>query len=432
MKADAVSRDENFSENSAESAAAESPLATEETTIVTRTRFRRRKQIPDEPVIPPEPDEEEEDPEPGQPVAELLPESDELDDYDLLLEEIAADPHHSWIATVERLPDYHKPNSPFYHRSDRGVTPVQNCGIISAFGDFREEVRSRFARGAQSSAFRVRVKKDGRFYANLRVWDLMPAHEEVRPADYAQPAPALWQQSSDNPLNAVKDAIKLAKDMVGLADVLPQPKAVAPPAPAAPTELPIEAALIRIIASDKEMVSQAVNRLLGRQNPEPAPERENSGGGFLMEFGRALGSSPEIQQMIITLTATLAGSVMSRVTQGSQAAPTAPAQPAAPQLTPEQHLLNTLLHACASNQPPQAVAAWLLQFQEQYPQVDAWLEGFVNLPPASALQLLASHLPDAAALIRAPHVAAWTQALQDALAYEETPPPASEGHQQPA
>lgn len=401
----------------------ETPIATEKVTVV--TTYRRQKPVTEEPPRPDagEPEDFDEPEEADEPEVELLNPADELD---LFLEELSSGGENpAYMAEIYRLPDYYKPNSPFFQQNHPKVRKI-SCGQLSVTTSLIEEIRQRWARPNLSNAFRVTVKYNGRILRNLHTLELEPPPPDEIRRQAAAPEPSAVTpfnlvMPEQNPMNSIREAVKLAKELTGLATTLPPAPAQTP----GPGELPLEAALIRIVASDREMVSQAVSRLFGRENPAPAAQAaDNGGSSFFGELGRALGSSPEIQQMIVGLTAALAGGVINRVVSGGQQ-PAAPAEPppeqppAQPLPSPEQHLLSMLLKACASQQPPQAVADWVLKFQEQYPQVMAYVEGFINLPADSALRILSAHMPQAAQLTAQSHTGQWTQAVQDALTNDE-------------
>lgn len=213
-----------------------------------------------------------------------------------------------------------------------------------------------------------------------------------------------------------------------LAAIAPPAQPTAPPAPPDPTVTVIKM-LMENPNSMKQLRSQ-VSALFTGEIPEPKePARsfwEELGlqavTALMPQLGAAL--APAIPDLLAKLSGnnqppqgSAAETPASAQAAPSQAAPPQTAQPAQ-RLTPSEALLCNLLNACQQQADPQAMADYVVNFQAQYPQTEAFVDGFINLPADLALRVLAQHLPEAAAIVTLPHVTAWTQAVQDALTTE--------------
>lgn len=414
---------------------AQIPTATEKVTRI--TTYSQRVPIPAEPppvaaeeaedelelAAPDEPEFEDEDEPPLPPLKAWqrlgLPEIpaglSDFEKYEFVKDVILERPDLFWLAIVFRLPEYANVTSPHYRRWDTAVR--SSCGQLNATGEFIEEVRQRFARTGQSNAFCFTIKANGHVYTNIGVLIIEPLETQTLAAEARRETPpSAWAVQPPDSLTSVRDAIKLAREMTGLAAALPPPPApVAAPAP----ELTMESALVKIIASDREMVSQAVGRLLGREHPAPAAAA--GGGSFWNDMLLELARSHEIQQMLARLIGGLGGMAVSNfaVTSPPAEPPSAPEVPSPPPaIAPEAAMLNFLLDACANQYNPQQTAEALINLQSRKPEVEVYLDGFLNLPPEIALVVLSQHLPEAQQITSQPHVAAWTQAVQEHLTDE--------------
>jgi hypothetical protein len=331
---------------------------------------------------------------------------------------------HSWTVVIERLPNFERDS-----RWDVGARRV-NCGTRSVTPDFLEEIRREFARPNRPNHFRLTIKRDGKIYANWpEVVSLEPPPlEDILAEDAKLQAVAPPSLPFSDPHRNFKQLIEQMKQLAELRTVLfpDAPAAAVNPAAGPMTE---EAALLKLLSANNDVVEQITRRLSRRLFAE-GPAEESPWAAVLTA---ALNNAPIILDRLGFRPGGLAGppaavegpqAVPAREPLPSPAPPAAPlAQTANPEPGPssELFLLSRVLQFCADKVPAVGAAAWVDSFATQNPGVGPMIDLFVSMSPADCLSFLKSYFPNAAPIVEAAHAPGWIIALQTALTEQEEP-----------
>jgi hypothetical protein len=325
----------------------------------------------------------------------------------------------SWTMIVERLPNFEKDA-----RHDAGARRI-NCGTRPMSVDFIEDIRSQFARPNKANHFRVLIKKNGRIHAHWpEVISLEPPPPEVI-AEVDRTAPTTASPAPYIPTPpGFSETIEHLKELAKLRTVLFSEVSggVANP----PAQLTEEAALLKLITSNSDVIGQFSEKISKRLFGAPEPSEADSWGPVIKS---ALDNGPAIIQQLFAGLRDMRQPAPPMFTPGGFPAPPPvappPPQPAPPTIAPERGpspeiaLLGTLIQYRQADAPAAAAAAFADSFAAQHPEVNPLIDSFLEMSPADCLSFLESFFPQAAPVLRREGSPEWIEQLQKALSTEE-------------
>jgi hypothetical protein len=324
----------------------------------------------------------------------------------------------SWTMVVERLPAYEKDN-----RHDVGARRV-NCGTRPMSVDFIEDIRSQFARPNKANHFKVTIKRNGRIHAHWpEVISLEPPPPEVI-AEVDRTAPTTASPAPYIPTPpGFSETIEQLKELAKLRTVLfPEVSggAVNPPA-----QLTEEAALLKLITSNSDVIGQFSEKISKRLFGAPEPSDADSWGPVIKS---ALDNGPAIIQQLFAGLRDMRQPMPMEGPGGFPAPPPVPPPPPPPPPqtiapergpSPEIALLGTVIQYRQADAPAAAAATFADSFAAQHPEVNPLIDSFLEMSPADCLTFLESFFPQAAPVLRREGSSEWIEQLQKALSTEE-------------
>lgn len=325
----------------------------------------------------------------------------------------------SWTMIVERLPAFEKDG-----RHDAGARRI-NCGTRPMSVDFIEDIRSQFARPNKANHFRVLIKKNGRIHAHWpEVISLEPPPPEVI-AEVDRTAPTTASPAPYIPTPpGFSETIEQLKELAKLRTVLfPEVSGgVANP----PAQLTEEAALLKLITSNSDVIGQFSEKISKRLFGAPEPSDADSWGPVIKS---ALDNGPAIIQQLFAGLRDMRQPAPPMFAPGGFPAPPPvappPPQPAPATIAPERGpspeiaLLGTVIQYRQADAPAAAAATFADSFAAQHPEVNPLIDSFLEMSPADCLSFLESFFPQAAPVLRREGSSEWIEQLQKALATEE-------------
>lgn len=386
----------------------EKPIAQQTHRIVTTYK----KAIPlEEAEAELEPEDQEEEPELIEPEPPAMTEPAYSDPISQMLDDLQIERRsHSWTMIIERLPNYEKDG-----RHDVQSKRV-NCGTRPMSTDFVEDIRREFARPGKPNHFRLTIKRDNRIFAHWpEVISLEPPPlEEI--AEYeakTQTLPPVYNFTTPQQ-PSFKQMLDQFKQLAELKSVL-FPELAANPAPLPrPEPLTEEAALMKLITSNDDVIDRFSKQISKRLFREDAADAETS---WLVILKSALDNGPGIVRELFAGIARLKTDINGQPIEPA-AAPAPPpvnqSQEIAPP-SPEIVLLSRVLQLCEMRAPADAAARWVDQYTEQTPAVAPLVEMFLAMTPQESINFLNQYFPQTAHITAAEHAPEWIAALQGAL-----------------
>lgn len=327
---------------------------------------------------------------------------------------------YSWTMIVERLPAFEKDG-----RHDAGARRI-NCGTRPMSVDFIEDIRSQFARPNKANHFRVLIKKNGKIHAHWpEVISLEPPPPEVI-AEVDRTAPTTASPAPYIPTPpGFSETIEQLKELAKLRTVLfPEVSGgvVNPPAP-----LTEEAALLKLITSNSDVIGQFSEKISKRLFGAPEPSDADSWGPVIKS---ALDNGPAIIQQIFAGLRDMRQPAPMQMVEGPGGFPAPPPVPPPPPPppapiapergpSPEIALLGTVIQYRQADAPAAAAATFADSFAAQHPEVNPLIDSFLEMSPADCLSFLESFFPQAAPVLRREGSSEWIEQLQKALSTEE-------------
>lgn len=345
--------------------------------------------------------------------------------------EMAGGSSDRWQLKVWRLPRY----------EIDARTNMQNrmfCGLLDLAPNYEEEIQRRWARAGSSNYFYAMVVKNGLFVKDgvlpVISCEPFPGSEAPAPAQpaapgYPFPPPYLVETESAPaaPAPSMRQQFKEFFEMQKMFREAFGPDQAPPRAQNAPPE-DDEAALLRVLAKDTDIVERVAKGTLGKLLGDRSQEDSNPWADVAMEAIKN-GQAANLLQAGINA---LFNGFRSMVPQPQPVVvPPAGAQPAAPMpeappppqmepahLSPEDQVIQLAVNHCLQNRPPQVAAARIIaiadRLNDEAPQfsIDEYLKMFAAMPAADAIGLAAQLAPNGHELQPLPYAPAWVAELQ--------------------
>lgn len=347
---------------------------------------------------------------------------DPSDPIELLLREMGAS-QTNWFLTVHRLPNYDKDG-----RSDP-MTKHVYCGKVTLTaesiesGEYEQEIQNRWAREGKANHFRLQIKKKNRIFGYLPVLSLEPADPEIVIKQQVTEASAPQVYVPPNPQEAFTSFIKQAKQFAELREIFAPGSSLLPAAaPVASGPMTTESALVHLIATDETLIESIGSKLRGLITRTENGARE---AGFIDLLLAAIQNDTlpkmiretksliqEVQNVPSNAPPPNAPPAMSQIPSTPAAGPAPPG--------PEMILLQFAAGSCAAQSPPDSVANWVIEFEQNNPSTTFYINTFLGMAPQEALNWLVTIIPQAAPLLEQPHASPWIEALQNELRKEES------------
>jgi len=371
-----------------------------------------KKEIPiEEAETEMEPDAGEDEDEPLEIAAPPILEPSYSDPISQMLEDLQIERRsHAWTMIVERLPNYEKDSR--YDVQSKRV----NCGTRPMSTDFIEDIRREFARPGKANHFRVTIKRDNKIYAHWpEVISLEPPPlEEIVEYDAKSQSSPVYNLTMPPQQPSFKQMLDQFKQLAELKSVLFPEMAINPTPAPRPEPLTEEAALMKLIASNDDVIERFSKQIGKRLFRDDMADPETS---WLAILKSALDNGPGIVRELFAGIARLKVDADQPAETAAAPAPPPPANQAqdiAPP-SPEIILLSRMLQLCEMRAPADAAARWVDQFTEQTPAVAPLVEMFLAMAPQESINFLNQYFPQAAHITAAPHAPEWIAALQSAL-----------------
>lgn len=418
-KAETVLNQDTFSEDLSNASSDEPPTVREKHTVV--TQWIQQKPLGAEPIV--EADSDDEDDEdfgfvPDDPIAEVVEEM--------------AESSLDWSLAVYRLPGFEENGKAGAgHRKFSGAISIPSPEWLR--NQFHlEEIQRKFAREGMSNYFAIEARKGNRIKKTLGVVAVEPL-----PASHVPGVAGLGVDPSGSTINVYgnhqnpTDLMEAFTKQFGAfqklqAAMLPpwvknlDPTALMQPPTANPAPATTESALLTLLNSEDELVSQAVGKLKRLFRGDGASVEEKGPWDAVV----ALLTSPTLPQTISTLAQQFRAPQQHQAT-GNQLPDTPPPMP--PDVVAQQRLLAVLTNAMRLNSDVATVLPALDGFTELFPEHRGMIEQFFNTGTPELLAALPQFFPPAAEAVSLPHAAEWVDKLK-ALYFGDQPE--LEGNQQ--
>lgn len=336
---------------------------------------------------------------------------------------------HTWIMIVERLPNYEKDG-----RHDVQSKRI-NCGTRPMSTDFIEDIRREFARPGKPNHFRVTIKRDGKIFAH---WPEVISLEPPPPDEImeyeakTQPAP-IYNFPAPAAAPSFKQMIDQFKQLAELRSVLFPESMQANPAPARPEPLTEEAALMKLLSSNDDVIDRFSKQISKKLFREETADPETS---WIVILKSALDNGPGIVRELFNGLAKMRTEAAAPgfvdappiAPGGPTMQAAAPSEPAAASINPpemappppELVLLSNMLRFCDMQTPADAAARWVEEFSTQVPSTNPLIEMFLAMSPADCITFLNQYFPQAGQITSRPYVAEWIANLQQSMTKPET------------
>lgn len=339
----------------------------------------------------------------------------ELDPIALVAQEMASS-QHNWTLRVDRLPEYETTGkSGVGFRKFCGFLPIPSAEWLRD-QCYLEEIQSRWARAGECNSFAICIRKGSVIFRYLPIVSVEPAPNNSLPGINGLPVDANGSTinvygNHQNPTDLMEAFTKQFGAFQKLqAAMLPpwvknlDPAALMQPPAANPAPATTEGALLTLLNSEDELVSQAVGKLKKLFRGDGASVEEKGPWDAVV----ALLTSPTLPQTI----STLAQQFRAPVANGH--APEQPQQPPPlpPDVVAQQRLLAVLTNAMRLNADAATVLPALDGFTELFPEHRGMIEQFFNTGTPELLAALPQFFPPAAEAVSLPHAAEWVDKLK--------------------
>lgn len=407
-KTETVLNQDTFSEDLSNASSDEPPTVREKHTVV--TQWVQQKPLGAEPIV--EADSDDEDDEdfgfvPDDPIAEVVEEM--------------AESSLDWSLAVYRLPGFEENGKAGAgHRKFSGAISIPSPEWLR--NQFHlEEIQRKFAREGMSNYFAIEARKGNRIKKTLGVVAVEPL-----PASHVPGVAGLGVDPNGSTINVYgnqpsqSEMLKSMLEQVSLAQklgdaftpawikkldptLLFQQQAIAAnPAPAT-----TESALLTLLNSEDELVTQAVGKLKKLFRGDGASIEEKGPWDAVV----ALLTSPTLPQTISTLAQQFRAPQQHQVT-GNQPPDTPPPMP--PDVVAQQRLLAVLTNAMRLNSDVATVLPALDGFAELFPEHRNNVEGLIAADTQQLLGMLPQFYQPAAEVVGLPHAVEWVEKLKAA------------------
>jgi len=370
------------------------------------------------------------------------PDLEPPDPIQAIIDEISLK-HANWAMHVYRLPNYDK---------DQRTDPKSRkfCGTLSIpDGDYLlqdtylQDIQEKFARPGEINTFLIIIRKNNLMFREFPIVTVEPPPPDVlakmAPAPGMNGVTILNQHPSQDP---IKDLVRQVKQLSEIRDALLPPELLKqitlPQQQAQANPVTDETAMFHLLNRDGEIIDNLVGKF-----KDAVRRRDGQHEPTFMDLALAAINNNTLPKMMDKAMEML-GSILN-ARNGAQVAngmagspapvppgaapapvPTDPAvnpaaspngQPATTMtsMTPEIALLNFAIHQCAYNSEAGAVAEWIITYEEQYPAVSPYVNMFVAMPPADALEWLSKSVPDAAHIAQMAHALTWIEGVQNEI-----------------
>lgn len=401
-KAEAVLKQDTFSEDLPVAEPEETPTVREKHTVV--TQWVQQKPLGAESVIETPDDDDDDDAfelAPDDPIAEVIEEM--------------AESSLDWSLAVYRLPGFEENGKAGAgHRKFSGAIPIPSPEWLR--NQFHlEEIQRKFAREGMSNYFALEARKGNRIKKTLGVVAVEPLPAANVPGMTGLPVDANGSTinvygNQQNPADLMETFTKQFTMFQKLqAAMLPpwaknlDPTALTQQAAAVnPASSTTEGALMTLLNSDDELLNQAVGKLRKMFRGDASIEEKGPWDAVV-----ALLTSPTLPQTISMLAQQF------RVAQPSNGH----AQPEAPPQIPldvqaQQRLLAALTNAMRLNINPEEALPAIDGFLALFPEQRQVIEQLLSAEPTQLLGALPQFFPPAAEVVGLPHAVEWVGKLK--------------------
>lgn len=402
-KAEAVLKQDTFSEDLPVAEPEGTPTVREKHTVV--TQWVQQKPLGAESVIETPDDDDDDDAfelAPDDPIAEVIEEM--------------AESSLDWSLAVYRLPGFEENGKAGAgHRKFSGAIPIPSPEWLR--NQFHlEEIQRKFAREGMSNYFALEARKGNRIKKTLGVVAVEPLPVANVPGMTGLPVDANGSTinvygNQQNPADLMETFTKQFTMFQKLqAAMLPpwaknlDPTALTQQAAAAnPATSTTEGALMTLLNSDDELLNQAVGKLRKMFRGDGASIEEKGPWDAVV----ALLTSPTLPQTISMLAQQF------RVAQPANGH----TQPEAPPQIPldvqaQQRLLAALTNAMRLNLNPDEALPAIDGFLALFPEQRQVIEQLLSAEPAQLLGALPQFFPPAAEVVGLPHAVEWVGKLK--------------------
>lgn len=347
----------------------------------------------------------------------------ELDPIALVAQEMASS-QHNWTLRVDRLPEYETTGkSGVGFRKFCGFLPIPSAEWLRD-QCYLEEIQSRWARAGECNSFAICIRKGSVIFRYLPIVSVEPAPNNSLPGINGLPVDANGSTinvygNHQNPTDLMEAFTKQFGAFQKLqAAMLPpwvknlDPTALMQPPTANPAPATTEGALLTLLNSEDELVSQAVGKLKKLFRGDGASVEEKGPWDAVV----ALLTSPTLPQTIQMLAAQFRAPQQHQAT-GNQPPDSPPPMP--PDVAAQQRLLAFLTNAMRFNSDVSTVLPALDGFTELFPEHRGMIEQFLTGETQQLLGALPQFFPPSAEVVGLPHAAEWVDKLK-ALYFGDT------------
>lgn len=350
----------------------------------------------------------------------------ELDPIALVAQEMASS-QHNWTLRVDRLPEYETTGkSGVGFRKFCGFLPIPSAEWLRD-QCYLEEIQSRWARAGECNSFAICIRKGSVIFRYLPIVSVEPAPNNSLPGINGLPVDANGSTinvygNHQNPTDLMEAFTKQFGAFQKLqAAMLPpwvknlDPTALMQPPTANPAPATTEGALLTLLNSEDELVTQAVGKLKKLFRGDGASVEEKGPWDAVV----ALLTSPTLPQTISTLAQQFRAPQQHQAT-GNQPPNTPP--PLLPDVLAQQRLLAVLTNAMRLNSDVATVLPALDGFTRLFPEHSGMIEQFMETDTENLLAALPGFFPPAAEAVQLPHAAEWVGKLKAIYFDEESEP----------
>lgn len=340
----------------------------------------------------------------------------ELDPIALVAQEMASS-QHNWTLRVDRLPEYETTGkSGVGFRKFCGFLPIPSAEWLRD-QCYLEEIQSRWARAGECNSFAICIRKGSVIFRYLPIVSVEPAPNNSLPGINGLPVDANGSTinvygNHQNPTDLMEAFTKQFGAFQKLqAAMLPpwvknlDPTALMQPPTANPAPATTEGALLTLLNSEDELVSQAVGKLKKLFRGDGASIEEKGPWDAVV----ALLTSPTLPQTISTLAQQFRAPQQHQAT-GNQPPDTPPPMP--PDVVAQQRLLAVLTNALRLNSDVATVLPALDGFTELFPEHRGMIEQFLTAETQQLLGALPQFFPPSAEVVGLPHATEWIDKLK--------------------
>lgn len=391
----------------------ESGLITEKPVVVTERHRVVREWSENKPV-----GDDDETFDDDDDIETAVEEAIELDPIALVAQEMASS-QHNWTLRVDRLPEYETTGkSGVGFRKFCGFVPIPSAEWLRD-QCYLEEIQSKWARTGECNSFAICIRKGSVIFRYLPIVSVEPAPNNSLPGINGLPVDANGSTinvygNHQNPTDLMEAFTKQFGAFQKLqAAMLPpwvknlDPTALMQPPTANPAPATTEGALLTLLNSEDELVSQAVGKLKKLFRGDGASVEEKGPWDAVV----ALLTSATLPQTISTLAQQFRAPQQHQAT-GNQPPDTPPPMP--PDVVAQQRLLAVLTNAMRLNSDVATVLPALDGFAELFPEHRNNVEGLIAADTQQLLGMLPQFYQPAAEVVGLPHAVEWVEKLKAA------------------